>query len=99
MKTTELASMDNDHYKLVNFAACVVADSLIVVTGGLRKDGDTGKSDDTHMFDLNTEKWYNAGVPALNRARMLHASCAIDGTVYVAGGDRDDNTCEFLMLG
>ena len=98
MKMTELESMHNDGYKLIHFAVCVVAECMIVVTGGTRMQGQTGKTDEVHIFDLNNEKWFTAGIPALNRARMMHAACAIQGTVYVAGGDRNDNTCEFLHL-
>ena len=60
--------------------------------------GESGKTDEVHIFDLNNENWYNAGVPNLNRPRMLHAACALEGIVYVAGGDRNDNTCEFINL-
>ena len=62
--------------------AYVPKKSLVVVTGGSNEVTKGIKRCD--FYDLATDQWSSA--PALNERRTSHASCAIQGFVYVCGG-------------
>ena len=72
-----------------------MANRYVVATGGLESGIPVEK---THRFELTTQTWQQ--LPDMNVARSHHASCSLDGNVYVfCGQDRNQeplNSIEVL---
>ena len=72
-----------------------MANRYVVATGGLESGIPVEK---THRFEMSTQTWQQ--LPDMNVARSHHASCSLDGNVYVfCGQDRNQeplNSIEVL---
>ena len=83
---------------LRGFSVCHCAGNIIL-TGG--RKGLTNFAQ-THLMDLQTDRWRQNMSPDLNKARCNHSSLGIGNQCYVACGDGDKgllSSIEILRLG
>ena len=64
------------------------SNNFIVVTGGSPPTNIQSRFDSIDIYSLASEEWLpGERLPRLNQARQSHSSCALNGFVYIFGGD------------
>jgi N-acetylneuraminic acid mutarotase len=68
-----------------------VVDGKIYVIGGYEQFGDSGNtvSNAMEVYDPASDTWTEKVLP--DTVRAAHASCVVDGKIYVLGGNVEDN--------
>ena len=69
--------------KLSFFAVACIAESFIILTGGLM-DGKASNSCYSH--DTLNGKWHEKKLPDLQQGRSNHSNCITSNTIYVIAG-------------
>ena len=71
-----------------SFSLCSLKERYVFLTGG--KGPLNRKTKKVERFDTTKSSWET--MPNLNKTRVIHSSCCLGGSIYVFGGDKEDET-------